>query len=114
MTGCHEGYAVFTTVSHQGYVRRFVSHNKKNRYGGHQEREGGPGWAARRPARHGNEEADVSGGGGGGGCRGGGDRRCDARRRVVGRRGGGGGPPEWGPPHPGRNAGPAQEKRSTA
>src|SRR6516164_1125456 len=26
-----EGYAVFTTVSHWGYVRSFVSHNKKNR-----------------------------------------------------------------------------------
>src|SRR5215831_4252297 len=79
---------------------------------GTRQREGGPGWAARRPARHGNEEADVGGGGGGGACRGGLDRRSDARRLVVGRRGGAGDPPEWAPRDPGRSRDRDQESRS--
>src|SRR5262249_61295656 len=57
-----------------------------------------PGWAARGPARHGNEEADVGGGGGGGACRGGLDRRSGPGGAVGGRGGGAGGAPEPGPP----------------
>src|SRR5215510_5666646 len=71
-----------------------------------------PGWAARGPARHGNEEADVGGGGGGGACRGGRDRRSDTGRPVVGRRGGAGDAPERAPRGPGRSRDRGQESRS--
>src|SRR5262249_41718541 len=75
-------------------------------------REGGPGWAARGPAWHGNEDADVGGGGGGGTGRGGLDRRSDTRRFVVGRRGGAGDPPECAARDPGRSRDRGQEGRS--
>src|SRR6516164_10775042 len=71
-----------------------------------------PGWAARGPARHGNEEADVGGGGGGGACRGGRDRRSDTGRPVVGRRGGAGNAPERAPRGPGRSRDRGRESRS--
>src|SRR6516165_12564272 len=71
-----------------------------------------PGWAARGPARHSNEEADVGGGGGGGTCRGGRDRRCGTRRFVVGGRGRPGDAPKRGPRGPGRSRDRDQEGRS--
>src|SRR5262249_8069118 len=66
-----------------------------------------PGWAARGPARHGNEEADVGGGGGGGACRGGPDPRRDTGRSVGGPGGWGGDASERGPPRPG----PSRDRR---
>src|ERR1700746_1083890 len=95
---------------------RIIAHNKKNRYerGTFGER-GGPGWVAERPARHGNEEADVGGGGGGGTCRGG-RGRWRVRRGVVvwgrGRRGRAGDAPERPPRGPGRSRNRNQEGRS--
>src|SRR5262249_58322171 len=79
MRGHHEGYAVFTTVSHEGYVRRFVSHNKKNRYGGHQGKKGGPPGGRSRACAAREWRSGRWGGGGGGGVLRRGSRAVAAR-----------------------------------